>query len=88
MGLCFHKRLRLGKGLLTNLSKTAGSLSIARRGLTTNIGRKGLRKSFGLPGSGLSYQAKLVKLGRSITPAHVVTALAILVIIRALMQAR
>ena len=87
MGLCFHKRLRLGKGLLTNLSKTAGSLSIARRGLT-NIGRKGLRKSFGLPGSGLSYQAKLVKLGRSIRPAHVVTTLAILVIIRALMLAR
>ena len=87
MGLCFHKRLRLGKGLLTNLSKTAGSLSIARRGLT-NIGRKGLRKSISLPGSGRSYQTKLVKLGRSITPAHVVTTLAILVIIRALMQAR
>jgi hypothetical protein len=56
--------------------------------LATNIGWKGLRKSIGLPRSGLSYQTKLIKLGRSITPAHVVTTLAILVIIRALMQAR
>jgi hypothetical protein len=87
MGLCFHKRPRLGKGLWINLSKTPGSLSIAWRGLT-NIGRKSLRKSISLPGSGLSYQTKLVKLGRSITPARVVTALAILVIIRALMEAR
>jgi hypothetical protein len=56
--------------------------------LTTNIGWKGLRRSIGLPGSDLSYQTKLVKLGRFITPAHVVTTLTILVIIRALMQAR
>jgi hypothetical protein len=88
MGSCFHKRPRLGKGLWRNLSKTAGSLSIAWRGLATNIGRKGLRKSIALPGFGLSYQTKLVKLGRSITPAHVVTTLAILVIIRALLHAR
>jgi hypothetical protein len=87
MGFRFHKRLRLGKGLWINLSKTAGLLSIAWRGLA-NIGRKCLRKSIGLPGPGLSYQTKLVKLGRSITPARVVTTLAILVIIRALMQAR
>ena len=88
MGLCFHKRLRLRKDLWVNPSKTAGPLSIAWRGLATNIGWKGLRKSIGLPRSGLSYQTKLIKLGRSITPAHVVTTLAILVIIRALMQAR
>ena len=88
MGLCFHKRLWLGKGLGINLSKTGGSLSLAWRGLTTNICQKGVSKSIGLPGSGLSYQTKLVKLGRSIRPAHVVTTLAILVIIRALMQAR
>jgi hypothetical protein len=88
MGFRFHKRPRLRKGLWINLGKTAGSLSIAWRGLTTNIGWKGLRRSLGLPGSDLSYQTKLVKLGRFITPAHVVTTLAILVIIRALMLVR
>jgi hypothetical protein len=88
MGFRFHKRPRLRKGLWKNLSKTASSLSIARRGLTTNIGWKGLRRSIGLPGSDLNHQTKLVKLGRFIKPAHVVTTLAILVIIRALMLAR
>jgi hypothetical protein len=88
MGFRFHKLPRLRKGLWINLGKTAGSLSIAWRGLTTNIGWKGLRRSLGLPGSDLSYQTKLVKLGRFITPAHVVTTLAILVIIRALMLVR
>ena len=88
MGFCFHKRLRLRKDLWVNPSKTAGPLSIAWRGLATNIGWKGLRRSLGLPGSDLSYHTKLVKLGRFITPARVVTTLAILVIIRALMLAR
>ena len=76
------------EGLWINLGKTAGSQSIAWRGLTTHTGWKGLRRSLGLPGSDLSYQTKLVKLGRFITPARVVTTLAILVIIRALMLAR
>jgi len=88
MGFRFHKRPRLRKGLWKNLSKTANSLSIAWRGLTTNVGWKGLRRSIGLPGSDLNHQTKLVKLGRFIKPAHVVTTLAILVIIRALMLAR
>jgi hypothetical protein len=87
MGFRFHKRQRLGKGLWINLSKFRDPLSVGWRELTTNIRRKGVRKSIGLAGSGLSYQTKLVKRDRSITPAHVVTTLAILVIIRALMHA-
>jgi hypothetical protein len=87
MGFCFRKRLRLGKSFWINLSKTSDSLSIGWRGLTTNISRKGVRKPNRLPGSGLSYQTKLVKLGRSMTPAHVVTTLAILVIVWALIHA-
>jgi hypothetical protein len=39
------------------------------------------------PRPDLSYQSKLVKLGKSMTPARVVTTLAILVIIRALLHA-
>jgi hypothetical protein len=71
-----------------NLRKRGASLSADRRGLMINIGKKGVRETIGLPGSGLSYQTKLVKLGKSVTPAHVVTTLAILVIIWALMHPR
>jgi hypothetical protein len=69
-----------------NLRKRGASLSVGRRGLMINIGKKGVRETIGLPRSGLSYQTKLVKLGKSVTPAHVVTTLAILVIIWALMR--
>lgn len=51
-----------------------------------NIGKKGVRETIGLPGSGPSYQTKQVKLGKSVSPARVVTTLAILVIIWALMH--
>jgi hypothetical protein len=88
MGFGFHKRLRLRKGPLINLRKTRGLPAITWQGLSTKIGRKGVRKSVGLPGPDLSYQTKLAKFGKSMTPARVVTTLAILVIIRALLQAR
>lgn len=71
-----------------NLRKRGASLSVGRRGLMINIGKKGVRETIGLPGSGLSYQTKLVKLGKPVTPARVVTTLAILVIIWALMHPR
>jgi hypothetical protein len=38
-----------------NLSKGTPSLSVGPRGFTTNIGRRGVRNTVGLPGSGLSY---------------------------------
>ena len=87
MGFGFHKRLRLRKGPLINLRKTRGLPAITWQGLSTKIGRKGVRKSVGLPGPGLSYQTKLAKFGKAMTPARVVTTLAILVIIRALLHA-
>ena len=71
-----------------NLRKRGASLSVGRRGLMINIGKKSVRETIGLPRSGLSYQTKLVKLGKSVSPARVVTTLAILVIIWALMHTR
>ena len=87
MDFGFHKRLRLRKGPWINLRKAGGSLALTWQELTTNIGRKGVRRSLGLPEPGLSYQTRLVKFGKSMTPARVLTTLAILVIIRALLQA-
>ena len=87
MGFDFHKRLRLAKGPWKNLRKTGGSLGITWQELTTNIGRKSVCKSLGLPGPRLRWRTNLAKLGKSMTPAPVVTTLAILVIIRALVHA-
>jgi hypothetical protein len=87
MGFGFRKHLRLRKGPWINLIKTGVSLAISCQESMTNIGRKGFPKSIGLPGPGLRYQTKLVKLCKSMTPARVVTTLAILVIIRALLHA-
>jgi len=71
-----------------NLRKRGASLRVGRRGLMINIAKKGVRETIGFPRSGLSYQTKLVKLGKSVTPAQVVTTLAIFVIIWALMHPR
>jgi Protein of unknown function (DUF4236) len=51
MSFRFRKRLRLFPGAWVNLSKRGASLSMGRRRLTPNIGRKGVRESIGLPGS-------------------------------------
>ena len=60
MGFRFRKRIRLAKGLYLNLSKRGGSLSIGSRDATTNISKKGVRDTFSLPGTGISYQTKHV----------------------------
>lgn len=59
MPLRFQKRLRLGKGLWINLSKSGASLSAGRRGATVNLGRRGVQGTLGIPGSGLSWRERL-----------------------------
>jgi hypothetical protein len=87
MSFGFHKRLRLREGPWINLRKTRGPLAITLQEIDDQYRPEGVRKSVGLPGPGLSYRMKLVKLGKSMTPARVATVLAILVIIRALLHA-
>ena len=60
MGFRFRKRIRLAKGVYWNLSKRGSSLSIGGRGATVNISKKGVRDTFSLPGTGISYQTKRV----------------------------
>jgi hypothetical protein len=60
MGFRFRKSLTLAKGTRVNFSKGTPSLSIGRRGSTLNINKDGVRSTFGLPGTGLSYQTKRV----------------------------
>lgn len=56
MPIRFRKSIRLAPGIRLNLSKSGpSSISVGGKGLTYNIGKKGTRKTIGLPGSGLSY---------------------------------
>lgn len=58
MGFRFRKSLTLAKGIRVNFSKSMPSVSVGRRGSTININMDGLKSSFGLPGTGLSYQTR------------------------------
>jgi hypothetical protein len=60
MSFRFRKRIRLAKGIYWNLGKKSSSLSIGRSGATMNISKKGVRDTFSLPGTGMSYQTKRV----------------------------
>jgi hypothetical protein len=61
MGFRFRKRIKLFPGLWLNASKRCISASIGGHGLTANISKKGVRKTVGLPGTGVSYQSKTAK---------------------------
>ena len=52
----FRKRIKILPGLWINLSKGTPSWSIGGKGITANVGKRGLTSTVGLPGSGLSYR--------------------------------
>lgn len=58
MGWRFRRGIRLLPGVRLNLSRGLPSVSIGRRGLTTNISQRGVRTTAGLPGSGVSYATR------------------------------
>lgn len=56
MGFRFRKTVRLGGLVRLNFSGSGVSLGLGPRGANVNISRRGVRKTVGLPGTGLSYQ--------------------------------
>lgn len=46
------RRVRIAPGLTVNVAKTGPSLSLGVRGAHVTVGRTGIRKTVGLPGSG------------------------------------
>jgi Protein of unknown function (DUF4236) len=64
MGFRFRKRIKLFPGVHLNVSKRGYSISVGENGLTTNISRRGLRETVGLPGTGISCQTKRVGVSR------------------------
>lgn len=71
MGFRFRKTVRLGGLIRLNFSGSGVSLGLGPRGANINISRRGVRKTVGLPGTGLSYQtfSKWPKSSPPSTPA-------------------
>ncbi|MBP6739729.1 MAG: DUF4236 domain-containing protein [Leptospiraceae bacterium] len=59
MGLRYSKRIKLFPGAKMNLSKSGVGFSFGGRGASLSTGSKGTYANFGLPGTGLSYRAKI-----------------------------
>ena len=55
----YRRRVRIAKGLTLNLGKRGiNSVTFGRRGASMNVSGKGTRETYGLPGTGMSYQTK------------------------------
>ncbi|EAA4186199.1 DUF4236 domain-containing protein [Salmonella enterica subsp. enterica] len=56
MGFRFRQRIKIAPGVHINIGKTGiTSASIGRAGATLNVGKKGVKTTAGIPGTGLSY---------------------------------
>jgi len=72
MGWRFRRSFRIIPGLRLNISKRGlSSLSIGGPGATLNVGRRGVRQTIGIPGTGLSYTTSSRGRGRSTSPIAV-----------------
>ncbi len=59
MSLRFRRSIKIAPGLRINLGKTGMSMSLGVRGATMTVGSRGVYGNVGLPGTGISYRAKL-----------------------------
>jgi hypothetical protein len=57
MGFRFRKSVRFGRLVRLNFSGSGVSLGLGPPGANVNIGRRGIRRTIGIPGTGLSYQS-------------------------------
>ena len=63
MGWRFRRSLRIAPGIRLNLgSRGMTSLSLGGRGVTVNLSKRGTKTTYGLPGTGLSYQTRTTPL--------------------------
>jgi Protein of unknown function (DUF4236) len=55
MGFRFYRRLRIAPGLSVNFSRSGPSLSVGVRDAHVTVGRRGVTKTIGLPGTGMFF---------------------------------
>lgn len=59
MGINYRKRIKIAPGIRLNVSKKGiSSVSIGKRGASVNLNKQGSQATFGIPGTGISYQTK------------------------------
>jgi hypothetical protein len=51
----FYRRVSIFPGLSVNVSKSGPSLTFGMRGAHVTVGRTGIRKTVGIPGTGIYY---------------------------------
>ncbi|QGX40722.1 DUF4236 domain-containing protein [Permianibacter aggregans] len=61
MGFRFRKSVKLGKFARVNFSGSGASLSLGPRGASLNVSSRGTYVNMGIPGSGISYRAKITE---------------------------
>jgi hypothetical protein len=62
MSLRFRRRVTLAPGLRLNLSKSGVSLSAGPRGTSVTVGRQGIYRNLGVPGTGLYHRTRIADL--------------------------
>lgn len=63
MGWRFRRSFRIVPGIRLNVgSSGVTSLSLSGRGMTVNLSKRGTKTTYGLPGTGLSYQTRTTPL--------------------------
>jgi len=55
MGLRLFRRIKIAPGITLNLSKSGLSASAGVRGAHVTLGPRGVRRTVGVPGTGISY---------------------------------
>jgi hypothetical protein len=87
MGLRFRRSITLGKGLRLNLGKRNASIGIGPRAFGLRVGTAGNWIRASLPGSGLSYSARVGGARARGGASTVIGAVVVLVIIIWVIQA-
>jgi hypothetical protein len=54
----FFRRKQIFPGVRLNLSSSGPSLTFGARGAHVNVGRRGVRTTLGLPGTGIYYTSR------------------------------
>ncbi|EIJ36221.1 DUF4236 domain-containing protein [Thiothrix nivea] len=63
MGFRFRKSFSIMPGMRLNITHRGASTTIGGNGLTVNAGRRGIRGTASIPGSGLSYSGNIISAG-------------------------
>lgn len=59
MGVRFHRRIRICKGVHLNVSRSGVGISLGMRGASISTGPRGQYVNLGIPGTGIAYRQKI-----------------------------